>query len=112
MNYILKTLTNINGSYKPHYFKGWVGESSKHPEVTTKLNFAKQWKDKTNCKRFFLRNKEILGKLEFEVERIIAQRECEQCKKVINKDSRIDTKFCSESCRNKHFKQQAKNSDE
>ena len=112
MSYILKTLTNINGSCEPLYFKGWAGKNSKHPEMATKIRFAKHWKDKTNCKRFFLRNKETLGKLGFEVERIIAQRMCEQCGTIIDKDNRTDTKFCSESCRNKHFKQQAKNTEE
>lgn len=112
MSYILKTLTNINGSEEILYFKGWAGKNFKHPEFSNKLRFARHWMDKTNCKRFYKRNQGSLARYGFDIDRVIAQRSCEQCGTTLDKDTRADSKFCSESCRNKHFKQQSKNTAE
>lgn len=107
MSYILKTDTKINESTEILYFKGWAGKQSKHPEFSNKLRFAKHWKEKTNCKRFYNRNQETLSRYGFEIDRVIKERTCEQCGGAMDKETRTDAKFCSELCRVKHFQQQA-----
>ena len=112
MSYILKSHATINGSEEILYFQGWAGKKSKHAQFSNKIRFAKHWKDKTNCKRFHNRNQDALSRYNLEVERVIVQRTCEQCGAVIDKESRTDSRFCSEACRNRNFKQKSKNTEE
>lgn len=95
----------IGDSEEVIYFKGWAGKGSKHPEFSDKIRFAKHWKEKTNCKRFYNRNQETLSKYKFYVERIIQERRCEHCGCVLDRETRTDAKFCSELCRVKDFQQ-------
>jgi len=101
MSYVLKTDLKIGDSEETLYFRGWAGKNSKHPNFADKIRFARHWKDKTNCKRFLNRNMEHLEKYQLYVDRIIKYRTCEYCGGPIEKESRTDTKFCSDYCKMK-----------
>jgi hypothetical protein len=99
MSYVLRRKTKDDEGFE--FFKEWVEKTS--PLFAEKLRYARHWKDKTNCTRFLARNKDTLRNLE--IFRVIADRHCEYCGVELEKKRRTSSKYCSDECRNRAFKE-------
>jgi hypothetical protein len=102
MSYALKTTALIGDSTIDVYFGSWA--KNKTPVTVETLRYARKWKEKTNCKRFYNRNKGILGKYNYEIFRVIEDRYCQYCSILLDPEMNSGAKFCTDECRNKSFR--------
>jgi hypothetical protein len=96
MSFVLKTYIDEEISY----FRGWIADNRNRPAFDSEIKNARHWKQRAICKRFIDRNTSTLILYGItKPHRIIEDRYCLNCNKLLDPNMKKSAKHCDDHCR-------------